>query len=1692
MLTFEGKSASFVVGKESPNKEPPVSKFVVEKLYRVHRRRILNMEPVVDCHVEIPNFLTDTSWKAAAHELKLARIAKENETIYKRIAKRENEESQLNKETRDHNHRVNEIKQHDKRIKEAVRIRKAAKIQKENEMMHQRIERARPEYTLKSIKEWYKYHIHIKEGRRSDPTAGHIMRGMRGLLPPALPPVSVGDGGSQDVSLDAMSVNSAQSWATSIASMNIDDNVSGIYSYSSASIRSSTSGKSSITSPSRGPWQPDLMNLPLTGVKDTSLFKLEDNAQRAKSKKKRKKKQQQKVLQPLESAVGGMMDPSHSHNNSHHPHNNHTHHESKETDRLTVSFDAAGGNDESKKPHSFTESKAGEGLERSWSTAIMEEVSKDEEEDDMEVLTSKHVEIPFDSSYCIVNISVPKIELDGNLYIQVFASENPKKMLCERVVPVDKAEEIKKNNRKNISQAVDDDDMMALRKCLVDLFMEVDADKNGYLTFDEFEKLMEKVNLGITSSELRFVIQEADSNNNGLVEFAEFVPLAVDLILSFRARNRARVLANEANAALDERVNKNLDPDHLEAMTNIFMSKIQEHDSHNIGCIREVELRRILASVSGLGLSDVELNYICEELPHDKSGKLIYKGLNEVLMKAHSYKLRFDELMGDSDKYLSDMVEKCFGEENSLRQDDPHSAKSGKLPLKVMTQILMEDTSHRLSQLQVLVILSGITSTVSSNGTAFVNYLYSLPLMIKCIELMLDPKTLRLRQELIFAKDLSSEQLTKALTDEGPDSQEFLNMIRMVFDSFDHQDSGTINEDQFVQILGSLDFHQTDVEMRALFSVADRSFRGYLTFDELCSFMASHLQEFEKEKHVRILDETLHNPMRQHGDGANPTSLLMSKNAHLNIVTDKTEEQEAADFDFESHLTQIFAIEDKNGSGYLTAEAFERLLKNLHIHLTPFQIQIVLSEINFTEDGLGQYRDFVPTCAKLLKVFAVKELADEEKLLNEQKACDKADEIMAKMKSDIAYIYSYIEKKTIHIQSTVSDPFRRFKMLQDDILSPHSHLTKPEGNTLLRLLYMIGEKKEGGGSSSHSMRSPSPDTMSRSSIIKFFQFRPIPTNVITTQPTSKPQGKAGKGPTPGTPPSSSTGYSTEPPLSKTELWDAIVRVKQQTIMKRILDNKHMDAVQVNLTKILQAESKKVIEKTTKLRESSKQQRVSSPSRHSKSAVEVDPAYIPVNVAFSVLEEHHEFRLERSHILGILSWCDAYSSAHSQYLNINKFAEFASRVIHDISEGDFHETRRQALESSSSSSSSSTHSSQGKPGVIASAMTEDDNELSPLSLLNGLTEEEMEEYYMSLFTYAQTSDGDVTKEQVFEIVLNTPKLKLNEKETAAIVAGFPHTDNGMLRWQEFVKHAHDTLVSACRERRVGKMFFKSGKLAREDSQMSSDSGDKPQLKRKGSTPDFMAKMENLKRLSNRFVEFVKLKYVGDVLIIGLPGDVTTRRSTLMQVAESYDPTTHNEDEIVELARLSCMLPTVIVKPPSTKPSGSNSPKSIGNKSFIAPASPKVSIVKKPFSASTTSTSPPSPSSSSPPVTMPPLSRQGSSSMSSSTERDSPLLKKKSEKVRMPYLVRIVAVEKNFYSAATAADHGGVAPPSPIYCNLISIDGQYSLSQLLPMALPSHAAVDRDSARIFARNIIDSITVYLDGSARKITINVDMSS
>ena len=75
------------------------------------------------------------------------------------------EEGYFTKESREHVKRVEIKLKYLRKLKDHGRVVTVLRRQKENEHFLKRIENAVPQYSIKKMKEWYKYHQHFKQGR---------------------------------------------------------------------------------------------------------------------------------------------------------------------------------------------------------------------------------------------------------------------------------------------------------------------------------------------------------------------------------------------------------------------------------------------------------------------------------------------------------------------------------------------------------------------------------------------------------------------------------------------------------------------------------------------------------------------------------------------------------------------------------------------------------------------------------------------------------------------------------------------------------------------------------------------------------------------------------------------------------------------------------------------------------------------------------------------------------------------------------------------------------------------------------------------------------------------------------------------------------------------------------------------------------------------------------------------------------------------------------------------------------------------------------------------------------------------------------------------------------------------------------------------------------------------------------------
>ncbi len=140
------------------------------------------------------------------------------------------------------------------------------------------------------------------------------------------------------------------------------------------------------------------------------------------------------------------------------------------------------------------------------------------------------------------------------------------------------------------------DEQISESKQVFDLF---DKDKSGSISISELERLFKALGANPTKDEMKVIMQEADKNKSGFIDFEEFLGLLA---------TRTRKLTKEEEL--------------LEAF-KIF-------DKNNDGFISAQELRDVLTTF-GEKLSEEDADIFIKEADVNKDGKLNYNEFVKTL-----------------------------------------------------------------------------------------------------------------------------------------------------------------------------------------------------------------------------------------------------------------------------------------------------------------------------------------------------------------------------------------------------------------------------------------------------------------------------------------------------------------------------------------------------------------------------------------------------------------------------------------------------------------------------------------------------------------------------------------------------------------------------------------------------------------------------------------------------------------------------------------------------------------------------------------------------------------------------------------------------------------------------------------------------------------------------------------------------
>ena len=147
-----------------------------------------------------------------------------------------------------------------------------------------------------------------------------------------------------------------------------------------------------------------------------------------------------------------------------------------------------------------------------------------------------------------------------------------------------------------------------LEAALGEMFRAADTDGSGELDRKEFQTCLKSSDLGLTKKQIALLMDEVDSNYDGVVQYSEFVPIAFGL--------------------LSEMVSKQMEYDQLPADEAAAMDYLQglfaEYDADGSGRLHISTLKQAFSD-GDIGLSKLQLRALLAEAKVDAKGEVDYK-----------------------------------------------------------------------------------------------------------------------------------------------------------------------------------------------------------------------------------------------------------------------------------------------------------------------------------------------------------------------------------------------------------------------------------------------------------------------------------------------------------------------------------------------------------------------------------------------------------------------------------------------------------------------------------------------------------------------------------------------------------------------------------------------------------------------------------------------------------------------------------------------------------------------------------------------------------------------------------------------------------------------------------------------------------------------------------------------------------
>jgi len=378
---------------------------------------------------------------------------------------------------------------------------------------------------------------------------------------------------------------------------------------------------------------------------------------------------------------------------------------------------------------------------------------------------------------------------------------------------------------------------------LTTLFLQADEDGNGVLDRHEFKKLMQDADLGLTKKQIKLLYSQADMNDDGAIEYREFIPACAELIMSIQAREQARQQRSELEAQAEADADYFFHGMSKEEIESLMRQAFQEADKDGSGELNLKEFQTFLRELP-LNLTKQEINAAMLEVDTNDDGQVSldeFVPLFHVVMR-EMFKNEILKENREPDEVAQYLFDCC-------REYDIDG--TGYIKQQKFARALRE-ADLGLTKFQIMTLVG--EAPVGANGIeyeAFIADQGSAMIM----------SMINVSEELQYKRTIAWQQVQAAEEEAemvlGMHRDEFTATITSIFKEYDADRSGFLDHQEFEKAMRNCGIPFTETQIRMLMAACDVNEDGTIQYGEFAQVAVTLMEYVQREAQINAAMESV-------------------------------------------------------------------------------------------------------------------------------------------------------------------------------------------------------------------------------------------------------------------------------------------------------------------------------------------------------------------------------------------------------------------------------------------------------------------------------------------------------------------------------------------------------------------------------------------------------------------------------------------------------------------------------------------------------------------------------------------------------------------------------------------------------------------------------------------------------------------